>query len=97
MEYNDKNVEQFIIHESKFWNIDGYHLRVKYDIISDSSINAGSAQERIIKHTIPINVDGYILPKTKQEQITYQKIGGIKNVVTSEQEMTLEEFRGQFK
>jgi len=97
VKHNDKNIEQFILNESKYWSIDGYYLRVTYPNITNASSVANMGQERLIRHSFSLNVDGYLLPSDEGQSINIKKLSGVKKVVHTEEEMTYAEFSKKYK
>ena len=54
-------------------------------------------QERLIRHSFSLNVDGYLLPSDEGQSINIKKLSGVKKVVHTEEEMTYAEFSKKYK
>lgn len=96
-QHNDHLIEQYVLHENKFWTSEWYAFRVSYEDFRDGSTPPQNNQERIIRNTTTMTVEGYILPKRNATQtLSTSVIQGVSDVVVSENVMTLDQFKKKY-
>lgn len=96
-QHNDHLIEQYVLHENKYWTSEWYAFRVSYEDFSNGSTPPQNNQERIIRDTTTMTVEGYILPeKNATQTISTKVIQGVSDVSVSENLLTHQQFKKKY-